>query len=59
MILCRHVCCRPPAEFHLSIYTSVYYEFHVDILIITVVPDTSLYAERLLSVAHLCIFHAR
>ncbi len=32
-----HVCCRPPAELHWSIYISVYYDFHVDTLIMTVV----------------------
>jgi len=43
----------------LSVYTSVNDDFHVDMLIVTVVSDTWCPAERLLFVANLCTSQAR
>ena len=43
----------------LSVYKSVYYDFHVDMLIVTVVSDTWCTAKRLLFVANLCTSKAR
>ena len=43
----------------LSVYKSVNDDFHVDMLIVTVVSDTWCPAKRLLFVANLCTSQAR
>ena len=42
-----------------AVYKSVYYDLHVDMLIVTVVSDTLCPAKRLLFVANVCISQAR